>query len=221
MEEQDLKTHPRIVSLDKSLTWVPAKDPLHFDKPRVVGVGLGKTFALDYAKQNPDVMVGLVPCAVGGSPISSWEPGAFDKATKTYPYDDTLPRIRHAMKSGVLKGILWHQGESDSGKKATAAVYEEKLHALVERFRTELNAKDVPFVVGQMGQFAERPWSDSKKRVGAVHRSLPVKVPRTAFASSDGLTHKGDEVHFDSASYRQLGHRYFAAYQQVVSAKRP
>jgi len=221
VEEQDLKTHPRVLSLDKGLTWVPAADPLHFDKPTIVGVGLGKTFALDYAKQHPGVTVGLVPCAVGGSPISSWEPGALDKATKTHPYDDMLPRIREAMKSGVLKGILWHQGESDAGKEATTAVYEEKLHTLIKRFRTELNAADVPFVAGQMGQFEDRPWSELKKRIDAVHQSLPGKVRRTAFAKSDGLTHKGDKVHFDSASYRELGHRYFAAYQSIVTADRP
>ncbi len=221
VEEQDQTTHPRILSLDKTLKWVPAKDPLHFDKPKIVGVGLGKTFASDYVRQNPGVTVGLVPCAVGGSPISSWEPGALDKATKTHPYDDTLPRIKHAMQSGVLKGILWHQGESDSGNDKKAAVYEEKLHALIERIRGELDAKDVPFIAGQMGQFKERPWNDSKKKVDAIHQSLPKKVPRTGFASSDGLSHKGDQVHFDSASYRELGHRYFAAYQQVVAPERP
>ena len=63
-----------------------------------------------------------------------------------------------------------------------------------------------------MGQFRERPWSAAKKQVDAAHRSLPEKVPHTAFVSSDGLSHKGDHVHFDAASYRELAKRYAKAY---------
>jgi len=40
----DKKAHPRVLMLNKAGQWVPAADPLHFDKPRMVGVGLGKTF---------------------------------------------------------------------------------------------------------------------------------------------------------------------------------
>ena len=216
VEDQDQQTHPRVLMLNKAGEWVPAKDPLHFDKPGIVGVGIGKTFALDYAKQHPDVTVGLIPCAVGGSPIASWEPGALDSATKTHPYDDAMTRARLALKSGTLKGILWHQGESDS-KAELAAVYKEKLHALIARLRKELDAPEVPFVAGQMGQFSERPWSDGKKTVDAVHQSLPDEVPNTVFVNSDDLSHRGDEVHFDSKSYREFGHRYFAAYQSLVT----
>ena len=74
---EDRKPLPRVVSFSKEGTWVPAVDPLHFDKPRVVGVGLGRSFAIEVAGKNPAVTIGLVPCAVGGSPISSWEPGGF------------------------------------------------------------------------------------------------------------------------------------------------
>ena len=88
------------------------------------------------------------------------------------PAVDPLRRCRVALKDGTLKGILWHQGESDSNPE-TASVYEQKLHALIARFRRELSAPDVPFLAGQMGQFRERPWSDAKKRVDAAHRSLP------------------------------------------------
>jgi len=215
VEDQDREVHPRIVMLNKAGEWVPATDPLHFDKPGIVGVGLGKTFALDYAKANPDATIGLIPSAVGGSPIAAWEPGGYHPSTKTHPWDDMLPRARQALQVGTLKGILWHQGESDS-KAELADVYAEKLHALVTRFRTELSATNVPFVVGQMGQFDERPWNEHRKKVDQVHRSLPQNVPNTAFAGSDGLNHKGDEVHFDAASYRKLGHRYFAAFQSLV-----
>lgn len=220
VEDADRQTHPRILSLDKSMKWVPATDPLHFDKPGIAGVGLGRTFASDYARQHPDVVVGLIPCAVGGSPISAWEPGGYHASTKTHPFDDAVPRVRFALQSGELKGFLWHQGESDS-KPELATVYAEKLDSLVRRFRHDFDAVDVPFVVGQMGQFPERPWSPEKKLVDAAQRTLSDRMPATGFVSSDGLTHKGDKVHFDAASYRELGHRYFAAWQRITHPDRP
>ena len=162
-------------------------------------------------KANPEIVVGLIPCAVGGSPISTWEPGQYYPVTKSHPYDDALRRARAALKSGTLKGILWHQGESDS-KPELAPLYKKKLHALIARFRKELSAPKVPFIAGQMGQFKERPWSDSKKQVDAVHRELPNDIPHSAYVNSDGLKHKGDNVHFDAASYREFGKRYAKAY---------
>lgn len=214
IEPQDEQPDPRILMFTKDRRWRPAVDPLHFDKP-VAGVGLGRSFARVLAEKNPDVTIGLIPCAVGGSPIAAWEPGGYHASTKTHPYDDMLERAKAALPAGTLKGILWHQGESDS-RPGPAEVYEEKLHALIARLRKQLDAPDVPFLAGQMGVFAERPWSDAKKMVDAAHRALPEKVPHTAFVSAAGLSHKGDEVHFDSASYRELGRRYAKAYLEMT-----
>lgn len=214
--EEDRRPHPRVLALNQKNQWVPAVDPLHFDKPRIVGVGLGRTFGIEIAKAHPDITIGLVPCAVGGSPIASWEPGGEHKQTGTHPYDDCLQRAKLALKDGVLAGILWHQGESDASAER-AKVYEEKLHALIARFRKEFAAPDVPFIAGQMGQF--RPWSDAKKMVDAAHRSLPKQLPHTAFVSSDGLKHKGDKTHFDAASYRELGRRYAKAFLDLQSRR--
>jgi hypothetical protein len=66
-----------------------------------------------------------------------------------------------------------------------------------------------------MGRFDERPWSPSRKLVDAAHQNLPKHVENTAFVSSNGLAHKGDEVHFDSAGYRELGRRYAKAFQEL------
>lgn len=214
--EADKQAHPRVLMLNQAGEWAAAVDPLHFDKPAIVGVGLGRTFALTVAEANPDIVVGLIPCAVGGSPISSWQPGAFYKPTDSHPWDDALTRARGALQDGTLKGILWHQGESDSVAGASE-VYESQLHDLIARFRTALDADEVPFIAGQMGQFAERPWDVHKRRVDAAHQSLPKQVRATAFVSSNGLAHKGDEVHFDSASYRELGRRYAAAYLKLMA----
>ena len=163
------------------------------------------------AEANPKITVGLIPCAAGGSPISTWQPGGYHGQTKNHPYDDTLVRAKKALEVGTLKGVLWHQGESDS-KPELAKIYETKLHELIARLRKELNAKDVPFIAGQMGQFPERPWNDARRQVDAAHRALPAKIPHCAFVDSNDLTHRGDQTHFDAASYREFGRRYAAAY---------
>jgi hypothetical protein len=213
---EDQKPHPRVLMLDQAGQWVPAMDPMHFDKPAAVGVGPGRTFGLLLAEGQPDVTIGLIPCAVGGSPIDTWVPGAFDEPTKTHPWDDAMKRALPALKVGTLKGILWHQGESDS-KPTLAPSYEGKLHALIERFRSVLGAPNAPFIAGQMGQFADSPWGADKILVDQAHRALPQKVPFTAFVSAEGLQHKGDKVHFDAESARELGRRYAKAFQELTT----
>ena len=70
VQAEDLKIHPQILMLNKAGEWVPAIDPLHFDKPGIVGVGLGKTFAIQYAAEHPDVTIGLIPLC-GWRPLQS------------------------------------------------------------------------------------------------------------------------------------------------------
>lgn len=210
---QDTTPHSRVLMFDKSGKWVPAIDPMHFDKS-AAGVGLGKTFGQLVANANPKLTIGLIPCAVGGSPIDAWRPGEFYEPTKSHPWDDSIARASIALKAGKLAGILWHQGESDSNRDLSAS-YEAKLHDLIKRFREQLESTHAPFVVGQMGKFADAPWDEFYEKVDAVHQSLPDKVSNTAFVSSVGLQHKGDKVHFDAASYRELGRRYAEAYQKL------
>jgi hypothetical protein len=195
--------------------WVPAVDPLHFDKPKIAGVGLGRTFGIEVAKASPGKTIGLIPCAVGGTGIDVWIPGARDAATNTHPWDDAMVRAKAALKDGTLRGILWHQGESDSNPEKAAA-YEAKLHDLIARFRAELDAPDVPFIVGQLGIFPGKPWDDAKHVVDKAHQDLPSKVKATAFVSADGLVDGGDKTHFDAESMREFGRRYAAAYQKWI-----
>ena len=214
VEAQDKVADPRVLMLSKEGKWVPAMDPLHFDKP-AAGVGLGKTFGKLIADANPGVAIGLIPCAVGGSPIDSWQPGVFYPPTKSHPWDDTVKRVEIAMKAGTIQGILWHQGESDS-KPELAEAYAARLHDLVKRLRELVKAPDVPFIAGQMGKFAEAPWSAEKVIVDKAHQDVATKVPHAAFVSAEGLNNKGDKVHFDSAAYRELGKRYAEAYLKMV-----
>jgi hypothetical protein len=213
--EQDTKPHPRVWMLSKDGQWVPAVDPMHFDKPSA-GVGPGRTFGQIIAEANPGVTIGLIPCAVGGSPIDSWKPGAFYPPTKSHPWDDTAKRVALAMPAGTVKAILWHQGESDC-KPELASAYAPKLHDLVKRFRELLRAPDVPFIAGQMGKFDEVPWTPEIVTVDQVHRDLPRNVPHAAFITAEGLKHKGDKIHFDAASCRELGKRYAEAFLKMAN----
>lgn len=192
----------RVYMLNAQGEWVPARHPLHFDKPHVAGVGPGLSFGIQMAEGNPKVRIGLVPCAVGGSSISRWQPNAYDEATKTHPYDDTVQRIRNAMRCGVVKGMLWHQGESDSNP-TSPATYLAKLTELIGRVRQLTSQPNLPVVAGELGRY-----KDVYVPINAELNKLPTTVPHTALATSEGLIDKGDLTHFDGPSANTFGHRY-------------
>ena len=214
VEAQDREANPHVFMLDRRQQWMPAIDPVHFDKP-VAGVGPGRAFGLALAEADHTVRIGLVPAAVGGSPIASWEPGSLDAATGTHPYDDAIAHARATMLTGDLKAILWHQGESDS-HEPLASAYEGRLRTLIERFRTDFGNQNLPFVIGQLGRFGGAPWDAAKTHVDSVHRALASQMRNVSYVSSDGLKDKGDKTHFDAPSARELGRRYADAYLALV-----
>ena len=197
-------SNPKVVMLNKANEWVTATHPVHFDKP-VAGVGPGLAFGLAMANGTPGKKIGLIPCAVGGTSINKWQPGAFDKATNTHPWDDAEKRIKEGMKSGVIKGVIWHQGEGDSNPDS-AKVYMERLVTLIERVRKEVNNDKLPFVAGELGRY-----KPNYQLINDVIAHLPEKVPYTAVVSSNALIHNGDVTHFDSQSADELGKRYAKA----------
>jgi len=213
ISDESNSVHPRVFALSKEGDWVPAVHPIHWDK-KSAGVGLGKAFAVALAQEDEDVIIGLVPAACGGSSIRAWVPGGFHDQTKSHPYDDAISRTRRAMKDGVLKAILWHQGESDSNAKQ-ASSYEENLKALVERFRNDLGDDKLPFIIGQLGQFPSKPWNEYRELVNQAHRSVATHMHRVGFVSSDGLTSLSDNTHFDSSSLRTFGNRYAGVYLEL------
>lgn len=200
--EDSIAKNEKVLMLTKDLKWVPAKNPLHFDKPGVAAVGPGLSFGLMMQAANKSETIGLVPTAVGGTSINSWTPGGYDNATKKFPWDDAEKRILEAMKYGTIKGVIWHQGESDS-KAENAAVYLPKLETLIKRVRTLVGNETLPFVVGQLGRY--NPQYDNINRETA---KLPALVSNTAIATSEGLVDKGDNTHFDRASAIELGKRF-------------
>ncbi len=221
VEPQDTVAFPNVFTLNKNNEWVPARDPIHFDKS-AAGVGLGRTFGIEMAKANPEIVIGLIPCAVGGSSIDAWQPGGYHNQTQTYPWDDMEKRVKIAMKHGTIKGILWHQGESDSAPEKCSS-YKEKLSDLIHRVRALAGDETIPFVAGEIGRFKLK---DNKEKY-PKQKPSPAEVvmkstkevvkndKNAAFVKSNGLAHRGDQTHFNSNSYRILGKHYAKAMQKL------
>lgn len=203
VEAIDREPHPRVFTLTKELTWRPATDPLHFDRPDRVGVGLGSSFARMLAEQYPAVTIGLIPAAVGATSIEQWQPGG-------EIYLATVARAREAMKRGTLAGILWHQGENDRDK---ASDYSALFIRMIEGLRGDLQAENVPVLVGELVHTRE-----SNRAINAVIAELPARVPSSVFVSSEGLKDIGDQTHFDAMATREFGRRYAAAYLHLAGA---
>jgi len=207
VEPQDEVTNPHIWMLTKDLKWVLAKDPLHFDKP-AAGVGLASEFARVLVKTDPNINIGLIPSAFGGTSLDQWNP-------KGTLYKDAVARTKEALKKGKLAGILWHQGESDSGAApaivAKLATYPERFETMIAQLRKDLNAPDVPVIIGELGQF--RPLNEP---VNALMPELTRLVPNCTLVTSEGLEDKGDKLHFSSAALRTFGQRYAAAYLKAT-----
>jgi hypothetical protein len=212
--EQDRQPHARVFMFTKANAWAPAVDPLHFDKP-IAGVSLGSTFGRVMADADEKVTIGLIPCAVGGTPLQRWQKDGD-------LYKQAVARAKLAQKHGTLKGILWHQGESDSGDKATAESYGQRLAEMIEDLRQELDAPAAPFVAGKLGEFLAEKSAQGKpsywKVVNEQIDALPKTVSHSAVVDSSGLKSKASRVHFDAPSLREFGRRY-AAEMQKLQAK--
>ena len=180
--------------------WEPASNPLNRHSTIRKGIDMqrlnpGYGFAKAMRKANSEVSVGLVVNAKGGSKIEEWEKG-------THFYDEALRRVREARKNGVLKGILWHQGESNSREPYS---YLEKLKGLIAGLREDLGQENLPFVAGQV--FYNPETKPLTKAINKEIARLPEVVPNTGYVSSEGLT-TFDNTHFDVPSTVVLGERY-------------
>lgn len=201
-----------IFALDSSGRWKSAVDPIHFDKS-IAGVGPGISFAeaMLSKERNNAVRIGLIPCAVGGTSIDLWFAGQQDPVTKAHPYDDAIRRARIAMRDGVLKGILWHQGEGNNTVER-AQGYKDKVAKVVWNFRTDLSG-NYPFVLGEIGHF------NFVQLINEIIRKIPEVVPNSAVVSAFGLKDIGDATHFDTQAARELGRRYAEATEKLLEKK--
>jgi hypothetical protein len=174
------------------------------------GIGPGISFARTMLANDPEGRIGLVPCAVGGSPLMHWEKGA-------QHYENAVKMAKIALASGTLKGMLWHQGESDSDTPEKAQSYGARLAKMFENFRNDVGDPDLPIVVGQLGEFVT---IKEAATVNAALEQVAKDVPHVAFVDSKGLTDKGDRLHFDAKSEGIFGERYAKAMLELLAAQK-
>ncbi|BBO32802.1 hypothetical protein PLANPX_2414 [Lacipirellula parvula] len=209
MTAMDRQPVDGVYMLDANNKWQLAAHPLHFDKPSITGVGLGINFAQTILDIAPHATIGLIPCAVGGTRLDQWSRGG-------KLYNASLARARLGQQVGELKGVLWHQGESDSTDKL-APTYGTRLAQFIDDFRRDLEQPALPFVVGELGHFRRdaHPQTDEINR--QLH-ALPSALPRVAVASAAGLEDQGDKTHFDADSLKTFGRRYAEAIIESTSS---
>ena len=196
----------RVGFLNASQQWYVAKEPMHEDGS---GMGMGIPFAHEMLRRTAgkDCKIGLVPCAVGGTSLKLWEKGGV-------LYERAVARTKTALAVGELKGILWHQGESDCSKLEDAQSYGQRLVQMLKDLRSDLGAPEVPIVVGQLGEFLILPSVNVKTIQNAI-KDMPQQLPHVGYADSQGLKDKGDSLHFTTDSEREFGRRYAQAMEQL------
>ena len=205
------------VKLNRAGCWVPATVPLHFDRP-FAGVGPGDEFLRRWGADHPGEVVGVVPCAIGGSPIATWTPNMIGDGPSGSNFRAAVRRGLLAEKGGGrLAAILWHQGEADAPlvRRFGGEWYVLRLVAVAEALRRELGAPNVPFLIGEIGTLPGGQGAIINPLLAEAVR----RIPNAALVPAADLTgHLPDGIHFDAASQRELGARYYEAYGRFLAA---
>lgn len=192
---------------------VPAVDPLQHTGTIIESTpaSLAIPFAREYRLANPGRRVLLVPAAAGSTAFSSTNGMHWDWTVTTG--QPLAPRAVQHCKDALaaagptarFAGILWHQGEGDL---SISSQYAAKLDGLINYLRSELNAPDVPVVVGQMSM--DRSYNANRAEVDAAHQQTPARVTRSAFAPSPrGLHNPGDATHFSTRALDIIGRNFY------------
>ena len=194
--------------------WQTMLEPIHYDRP-TAGIGLAASFAAAWRLQQEGEEIGLIPCADGGTSLDDWAVGGA-------LFAHAVGQAKLAQRSSQLAGLLWHQGENDCTAER-ASQYGEKFSRIIEAFRRELDAAELPLIIGGIGDFL------TSGRYGAYFTEYPAvnqalqnfarTTPNCYFVTAAGLTANPDGLHLDAGSQRVFGIRYFEAYrtqQQVL-----
>ena len=199
--------------------WQKMHEPVNPDRPIFEGryrsgVCLAASFADEAARFYGD-RVGLIPCADGGTKIAQWMPGEL-------LFDHTVAMVGLAARTSTLSGILWHQGESDCTSDELLAAHPECFVKMITALRHALGAEKLPLLIGELSEspkFCERV-SGRNLQMNRQYRELVGRLPHAALVSTQGLNLMDDNLHFDAASLREFGRRYFEAYRGLISESR-
>jgi hypothetical protein len=165
----------------------------------------------------PDsITIGIINVAVGGCDIRLFNKDIYQDYDSTYkaswftskvadygwnPYKHLIGLAKLAQKDGVIKGILLHQGETNTGQTEWLSyvkkIYEDMLTDL------SLKATSVPLLAGEVLSID----SSCCSSMNPIIDRLSDSIPTAHVISSDGCPSQ-DKAHFNSEGYRRLGSRY-------------
>ena len=165
-----------------------------------------------------NIKIGVIHVAIGGIDIKGFLPDSIkDYAEKkapgwmkgmlaaydNNPYERLVTLAKKAQKDGVIKGILMHQGETNTGDPKWAGMVKQ----VYDNLCGDLNLKpeEVNLYAGNIVQAdGKGVCIGCKKQID----ELPLTLHTSQVISSDGCTNGPDRLHFDAAGYRELGCRY-------------
>lgn len=164
-----------------------------------------------------DVKVGVINVAVGGCKIELFDKDNYKSYVSTAPqwmtgminqydgnpYGRLVELAKIAQKEGVIKGILLHQGESNTGD----TLWPQKVNVVYSNLIRDLNLQpaSVPLLAGEVVHAEQGGVCASMNTIIA---KLPQTIPNVHVISSKGCSDAADNLHFDAAGYRELGKRY-------------
>jgi hypothetical protein len=203
--------------------WYPAVPPLCRCK---TGLSPADYFGRTMVENLPkNIRVGVINVSVGGCKIELFDkdnyqayvstaPGWMLNMIREYdgnPYARLIAMAKLAQKDGVIKGILLHQGESNTGDTLWTA----KVKLVYDNLMKDLNLKpeNVPLLAGEMVSAAE---GGACASMNAIIATLPQTIPNSYVISSDGCAGRPDHLHFTAEGYRMLGKRYAATMLSIL-----
>lgn len=198
--------------------WYPAVPPLCRSS---TGLCPADYFGRTLVEKLPQrVRIGVLNVSVAGCKIELFDRDAFQAYAATAqswmtriiaeyggnPYQRLVDMARVAQRQGIIKGILLHQGESNTNDEAwpdkVAKIYRNLLADL------GLEASRVPLLAGETVNADQQGAAAS---VNEIIARLPQVVPTARVVSSKGCEARSDRLHFTPAGYRELGRRYAQA----------
>ena len=185
----------------------------------------GKTLVANLPK---NITVGVINVAIGGCKIELFDkdnyqayaetaPSWMKNMIKEYdgnPYARLVEMAKLAQKDGVIKGILLHQGESNTNDtlwtKKVKVVYDNLMKDL------KLNPKKTPLLAGETVNADQGGACASMNKIIAT---LPKTIPNSFVISSAGCPSINDHLHFTVSGYRELGKRYAVQMLSILGYK--
>ena len=207
--------------------WYTAIPPLC--RPNT-GLGPADYFGRTLVARLPaHVKVGVVNVSVAGAKIEVFDPARLESYAATAPawmkntigayggdpYRHLVEMGKLAQKTGIIKGILLHQGESNTND----AEWPTKVKAIYENLLRDLNlkAEDVPLLAGEVvGADQKGGCASMNKIIG----ELPKTIPTAHVVSSAGCIGRPDRLHFTPEGYRELGKRYAETMLPLLGEKK-